>query len=299
MAAFAFFALAGCGGESTPDNAGDGWRGDVKELRMAISSLGQGTGDQTARLELLREYMAKATGLPVRLYHVNDPNSTVQALTSGQVDVATMGAGAYANVHDQIGDKATPLLVTLGAGGETGYYSALVVRADRPFRTLADLKGRSLAVVDLNSTSGYLLPMHALRRKGVDPTRYFSRVGVTGGHENAVMAVRSGQYDAAFVMAAGGTPETGFSITAYSMMEDRGLIPRGSIRDIMHVGPMPNIPFVMRTDGPQAMQDLVRGALAALPYDAGEDWGRLGIPAGTTLTATDDAAFAEVFALRT
>jgi phosphonate transport system substrate-binding protein len=242
--------------------------------------------------------MERSTGLPVKVYRVSDYNSAIQALASGQIDLANMGAGSYANVHDQIGDLAAPILVPRGANGETGYYSMLIVRADSPIRSVQDLKGKSLAVVDLNSTSGYLMPMRALRKIGIEPNSFFSRIGTTGGHEQSVIAVQNHRYDAAFVFASNGTPQTGFMITAHSRMADQGMIPRGAMREIWTVGPLPNEPFVMRTDRPQGFKDLVRGALTALPYEAPDAWTALMPLPGMTLTSTDNAAFADVFALR-
>lgn len=290
-------ALAGCG-QQQQSGAGKDWRDSVKELKIAVTISAHGSTSQATALDKFKLYMERATGLPVRVYRVSDYNSAIQALASGQIDLANMGAGSYANVHDQIGDLAAPILVPRGAGGETGYYSALIVRAGSPFRSVKDLKGRSLAVADLNSTSGYLMPMQALRRVGIDPTTYFSRIGVTGGHEQSVIAVHNGRYDAAFVYASGGTPKTGFMITAQGRMADQGMVPRDAIRDIWDVGPMPNEPFVMRTDRPQGFRDIVRGALAAIPYEAPDVMAALSLPPGMTLTPVSPAAFADVFTLR-
>jgi phosphonate transport system substrate-binding protein len=288
--------LAGCG--QPQEEAESNWRDSVKELRIAVTGSPQATPSQLAGLDTFKAYMERSTGLPVRVYRVSDYNSAIQALASGQIDLANMGAGSYANVHDQIGDLAAPILLPRGANGETGYYSALIVRADSPFRSVRDLKGRSLAVVDLNSTSGYLMPMRTLRNAGIEPNSFFSRIGTTGGHEQSVIAVQNGRYDAAFVFASNGTPRTGFMITAYSRMSDQGMIPRNAMREIWFAGPLPNEPFVMRTDRPQGFKDLVRGALAALPYEAPDAWTALMPLPGMTLASTDDTAFADVFALR-
>jgi phosphonate transport system substrate-binding protein len=294
----ALLALAGCSGSEQPSDPKGGWRAQVKELRFAVHPQTEASG-QPVSTEPLQQYMERATGVPVRIHQVSDMyTSTIQALSSGQVDVAFLAGGGYVNVREQVGGLVTPLLVTLGAHGEHGYYSSLVVRADSPYHSLADLKGKSLAVVDLNSTSGYLMPMHAMRQKGIDPDTYFSRVGMAGGHPQAVTAVYNGQYDAAWSMSSNGTPETGFSVTSWGRMEDRGMIPRGAIRDIWDVGPVPNSAFVMRTDRPQALQDLLRGAMAAIPYDQPDAFVSIGSLPGTTLTAGNDAMFAEMIKLR-
>lgn len=298
VALLALLALAGCSGSEQPSDSTGGWRSQIKELHFAVHPQTD-LSNQPITMEPLQQYLEHATGVPVRIHQVSDVyTSAIQALSSGQVDAAFLAGGGYVNAREQVGGLVTPLLVTLGAYGEHGYYSSLVVRSDSPYRSLADLKGKALAVVDLNSTSGYLIPMHAMRQRGINPDSYFSRVGVAGGHPQAVTAVYNGQYDAAWTMSSNGTPQTGFLVTSWGRMEDRGMIPRGSMRDIMDVGPVPNSAFVMRTDRPQALQDLVRGAMAAIPYDQPGAINGIGASPGTTFTAGSDAMFAEMFKLR-
>lgn len=294
----ALLALAACGRSEQQSDPKEGWRTQVKELRFSLLTMAEAS-TQPVIVEPFQHYMERVTGVPVRVHQVSDIyTSSIQALSSGQVDVAILAGGGYVNAREQVGKLVTPLLVTLGAYGEHGYYSSLVVRTDSPYHSLADLKGKSLAVVDLNSTSGYLVPMHAMRQRGINPDTYFSRVGVAGGHAQAVTAVDNGQYDAAWSMSSNGTPQAGFTLTSWGRMEDRGMIPPGSIRDIWDVGPVPNSAFVMRTDRPQALQDLVRGAMAAIPYDQPEVFAAIGSLPGTTLAAGNDAMFAEMFKLR-
>jgi phosphonate transport system substrate-binding protein len=298
LASLALMALTACDGGPPKTDGGGDWRSQVTELRMSMSTDLDTDSGQAGRFDRFESYMTQATQLPVRLYRVNDYNSVIQAIASGQLDVATMGGSAYANVDQQIGELAAPILTMRGGNGEMGYYSALIVRADSPFQSLADLRGRSLGFVDRNSTSGYLMPLRAMQREGVDVDTYFSNTGITDGHPQAVMAVLNKQFDAAFVYIGGGTPETGFLASVYGRMADRGLIPRGQLRDIWHVGPMPNSPFVMRTDRPQAYIDLVRGALAAMPFDEPEIWQSIGLIPGTTLPAVNREFYEEVIALR-
>jgi phosphonate transport system substrate-binding protein len=293
----ALMALGSCtnsGGRPAEED----WRGQVKELRFALIALTDASGGKIST-EPFRIYMERATGLPVRVHQVTDVyTSAIQALASGQVDVAHLAGGGYVNAREQVGALVAPLLVAVGAHGERGYYSSLVVRSDSPYHSIADLRGKALAVVDYNSTSGYLVPMHAMRAKGIDPARFFSKIGVTGGHQQAVIAVYNRQYDAAWTLSSNGTPQWGFAVTTQGRMEARGMIPRGAIRGIWDVGPVPNTSLTMRTDRPQALQDLVRGAIAAIPYDAPEAFTSIGSLPGVTYAAGSDAMFAEIARLR-
>lgn len=101
-------------------------------------------------------YLKDITGLNIETFEASDYNGVIQAISSGQVDIATMGGGSYANVDAQVGRKVLPFLTIRQAEGGLGYYSALIVKADSPYKTLDDLKGKSIAYVDFNSTSGYI-----------------------------------------------------------------------------------------------------------------------------------------------
>jgi phosphonate transport system substrate-binding protein len=87
-------------------------------------------------------------------------------------------------------------------------------------------------------------------------------------------------------------------MTTWRQMEGQGMIARGAIRDIWDVGPVPNTAFVMRTDRPQELQDLARGAIAAIPYDAPDAFEALGSLPGATYRAGDNSMFAAIVKLR-
>jgi len=286
----ALAGLGGCGRKPGADPA-------TRELRISM----QGSNDDpqiVKRREAYRKYLGEVTGRPVKLYEASDYNGVIQALASGQVDVATLAGGGYANVDAQVGSKVAPILTTRRADGGTGYYSALVVKADSPFRSIQDLKGHALGYVDFNSTSGYLYPRAKMRAAGMDPDHFFSKTAFAGGHTQAVMALANGQFDATFVQVSGGDPEHGFSTGAVYTMARRGLVNLKDFRTIWVVGPIPDSSIVVRTDRPQADIDLIRGAMAALAYDQPQIWSDVGQPEGSAYTAIDRRHYAEVIALR-
>jgi phosphonate transport system substrate-binding protein len=269
----------------------------MDRVRMAV----RGSEDNPAmalRWAAYGELMKAATDLKVKLYESSDYNGIIQAMVSGQVDIATVAGGSYANLHAQIGDLAVPILSVRDAEGALGYYSALIVKADSPYKSLADLKGRSLGYVDLNSTSGYLYPRAKLREDGVDPDTYFGKISFAGGHTQAVMALENGQFDATIVQIGGGTPETGFTTGALYTMARRGVIEVDDFRVLWVVGPIPNSAVVVRTDRPQSFIDSVRGAMASIAYDDPGLWTDIGQPDGATFAAVDATHYAVMARLR-
>lgn len=295
-AVVAALALSGCGKPAAAPASGD-WRAGMKELKMAIS----GNSDDpmlVRRRGVYKDHLTKALGIPVRLYESSDFNGSIQALSSGQVDVAQIAGGGYANVEAQVGDKVTPILTPRQAEGETGYYSALVVRADSPVKTLQDMKGRSLGYVDYNSTSGYLYPRAKLRQEGIEPDKFFGKTSFAGAHTQAIMALAHGQFEGTFVQASGGDPQTGFTRGALRTMARNGLIDLKDFRIIWTAGPMPSEATMVRTDRPQGMIDAVRGALGALPYDEPELWPEIGQLDGSALTAVGREHYKDIVELR-
>ena len=53
--------------------------------------------------------------------------------------------------------------------GSVSYISVMVVRADSGITSLEQMRGKSLAWADPNSTSGYLIPRFALRQARIEP----------------------------------------------------------------------------------------------------------------------------------
>ncbi|MDX9998110.1 MAG: phosphate/phosphite/phosphonate ABC transporter substrate-binding protein [Phenylobacterium sp.] len=285
-----------CGDDRGAGASGD-WQAQMRQIRMAVR--GSEDDPQLARRwDAYKRRLEAATGLPVKLYESSDYNGAIQALSSGQVDMANIAGGGYANVDAQIGDKVAPILTVRDAEGAVGYYSAVLVKADSPYRTMRDLKGKALGYVDFNSTSGYLFPRAKLREQGFDPDTYFGKSTFAGGHTQAVMALENGQFDATIINVGGGTPEHGFTTGAHYTMARRGVVNVDDFRIIWTAGPIPNSAIVTRTDRPQAFIDTVRGAMAALPYDDPEMWTQIGQADGSTYTAVDRSHYADIIALR-
>jgi phosphonate transport system substrate-binding protein len=69
-------------------------------------------------------------------------------------------------------------------------------------------------------------------------------------------------------------------------------------RTVWVVGPIPNAVIVTRTDRPQPFIDVVRGAMAAMPYDRPDVWLGSGQKDGGAFAAVDRNFYAEVIKLR-
>jgi len=290
----AMLLVAGCSDAGREE--GD-WRSQMGQIRSAMTA-SEEDPRMTEGIGAYRNYLEKATGLPVRMYESGSHNGAIQALSSGQADFVFLPAASYANVDAQIGDKAAPILAVRGVDGEMGYYSALIVKASSPYHRFEDLRGKTIGYVDFNSTSGYLYPRKRMREMGFNPDNFFGRVALAGGHTQAVMALGSDQFDATIINVGGGTPETGFTSGSLVTLARRGLIDLDDFRTLLTVGPMPQSSVIIRTDRPKEFQDLIRGALAALPYDEPDVWRSMGRADGASLTGVTREYYREVIDLR-
>jgi phosphonate transport system substrate-binding protein len=72
------------------------------------------------------------------------------------------------------------------------------VKASSPYKSIDQLKGKNLGLVDPNSTSGNNVPRFELDKMGIsDADTYFGKVVFTGSHENAMLALSQGTVDVA------------------------------------------------------------------------------------------------------
>jgi phosphonate transport system substrate-binding protein len=275
---------------SLPTLAQQDWRQQFRELRLGISSA-ENERDAIARHEPFAQYMQRELGVPLKVYRATDYAGVVEAMRNRHVEFARIGPANYALAHRVMGAGVAPVAKLIDNEGQTGYYSVLFVKSDSPVRSLADLRGKSVAWADPNSTSGFAFPVHYLRREVGDLDRYFGRTGFSGSHEQGVMAVLNGSYDAAATFwsaeRVGNVPR----------MEDKGMIPRGAVRNVWQSPAIPNSPVVLRTDLPAALQAEFVRALMAMPQADPEAWGAFAANQGKGLAPARHEDYLDVIAV--
>jgi phosphonate transport system substrate-binding protein len=122
-------------------------------------------------------------------------------LLEGAVDLAWMPP----LVHSRACAKGAALAAVVERRGALSYRSALLVRADSPLGSVADLVVARAAWTDPSSASGYLFPLLHLSVAGVGSLK---RQSFVGSATRACAAVASGEADvcASFVSAAADEP---------------------------------------------------------------------------------------------
>lgn len=191
MAATAAALLAG----AATGAAAEGWKDQFPALDLAVIPA-ENASSTTDRYGPLAAYLSKELGVPVNLRVANDYAAVIEAQRAGNVQIAMYGPASYARAV-LTGVDIDPLVVPRHSNGATGYYSVIYVKADSPYRTIDDLAGKTLALVDPNSTSGNNAPRFFLDRAGKTVDTYFGKTFYAGSHDNAVLALAQGTADAA------------------------------------------------------------------------------------------------------
>lgn len=243
------------------------WADQVPQLRIGLLG-GENEADRLGRFGAYRDLLERTFGVPVRLFPASDYAGVLQAFSAKQIEVASLGPSGYAGAWLDTNAGVEPLLTAEENDGSIAYIAVMVVRTDSGITSLDQMRGKSLAWADANSTSGYLIPRFALRRGGipVDGTAYFSRTGFAGGHEQGVVAVMQRQYDAAVTWASGqGDEAQGYSRGNLRAMVDKGMLNMRDLRIIWRSEPIVNGPITARSELPDAFKEDMKRFHLALP----------------------------------
>lgn len=213
--------------------------------------------EDTAKLapnaDALAKFVSEKSGMETKVFLPADYVAVVEALRGKHADVAYFSAWPYALAHEIAGAE---VFAAEKRGGVTHYWSQWYVRADSPYKTLADLKGKPVAFTSPTSTSGWLFPRAKLAEEGVlvkgaDPKTVFSEVLFAGGYEQALKALVAGQVE--------GAAASDYAPGRYLTEEQQK-----NIRVIAKQGPVPTHVLAWRKELPQDVKDKLKAAFLAL-----------------------------------
>jgi phosphonate transport system substrate-binding protein len=116
--------------------------------------------------------LEKSSGLKVEFFPVPGRTAAVEAMAAKQIDFVLTGPAEY--VVFRARTNAQPVV----AWTRPDYFSQVVVLADGPIKTLADLKGKKISFGEIGSTSQHLGPAHILVDAGLSYGRDYEPVFV-------------------------------------------------------------------------------------------------------------------------
>ncbi|BCH14599.1 MULTISPECIES: phosphonate ABC transporter substrate-binding protein [unclassified Mesorhizobium] len=240
---------------------------DLKEFRVGILG-GENEADRLRNYQCFADHIKQVLGVEkVSLFPAADYDGVIQGLLGGTLDFAELGASAYAKVYLENKDAVQPILTTIQTDGSTGYRAVMVARADSGIKTLADMKGKKLGFADPDSTSGYLIPVTSLPKDiGMDVKSYFASTGFGGGHEQLVLEVLKGTFDAGTTWASGvGDFNDGYSSGNLRKMVDKGVLKMDDLVELWQSPLIPNGPLVLRTSIDAGTRQKITDFLTKLP----------------------------------
>lgn len=262
----ALVAIGGLTGLLLTANAGRAaWQDQIPVFRIGI--LGGSLGAQMlADHACWKRMVQQELGVPVDLFASPDYEGVIDGLLSGALQAAELDAATYAAIYLRDPDAVQPLVASKQSDGTLGHYSVMLVRADSPYQSVADLRGRSLMFTDPNSTTGYLVPTEELSEEGFEPRRHFGRLAFSGSHPQAVQAVLQGTADAAVTWTSGiGDERRGYSRGNLRRMVSQGQLNMNDIRIIWESKIIPEGPWVVRSDLPEEAKERYERLLVELP----------------------------------
>jgi phosphonate transport system substrate-binding protein len=145
-------------------------------------------------LKPFTEHLAKVTGKKVVYYQVQSNAAEIEAMRSGRLHVAGFSTGPTGFAVNLAG--AIPFAVKGNEKELQGYHLIVIVKKDSPFQKIADLKDKKVAHTSPSSNSGNLAPRVLFPPDGLVPDKDY-KVIFSGKHDQSVMGVNSGDYDAA------------------------------------------------------------------------------------------------------
>jgi phosphonate transport system substrate-binding protein len=182
----------------------------------------------------LLEYLGQCVGRRVVYFQVTSNAAQVEAMRSGRLHIAGFSTGPTAFAVNLAG--AVPFAIKGNPDAFESYRVVTLVRADSPFQSVADLKGKRVAHTSATSNSGNLAPRAFFPGLGLTPDADY-RVVYSGGHDRSVMGVNAGDYDAAPVAS-----------DVFNRMVARGQVRRENFRIIWQSDPFPTSSFALSHD---------------------------------------------------
>ena len=274
---------------------------EIEEFNIGVLG-GENAQDRMTANQCLADYSSEALGVPVKVFTPADYNGVIQGLLGGTIDMAWLGASAYAAVYLEDPEAVTPVLVKTNLDGSYSYHSIGFARAESGIASLDDMKGKTFGFGDPNSTSGYLIPsveIPAATGSTMENGDYFEEVVFTGGHEQTIVAVNNGDVDAGVTWADGqGNWEDGYNSGALRKASDAGIVDMNELVEIWRSKPIPEGPIVLRSALPEEikakMTDLVANLNETDPDCA------YGVAAGDTagFTPIDHSAYETIVEVR-
>jgi len=193
--------------------------------------------------EGFKDYFAKK-GVEIDYILYSNYDAQVDANLSGEVDVAWNSPLAW--VRSQIVSGGACKAISM-RNSDRDLTTKVIVRSDSPARSLADLRGKRVAVGASDSPQATLIPLELIASSGLDPLKdcqviyHNVMVGKHGDHVG-------GERDAAKALAAGAADAACVLDKNYTVFINEGTLDPGTTRVLAITPPFDHCNFTVRGD---------------------------------------------------
>ncbi len=206
--------------------------------------------------EPLEAYLEKSLGKDIELIVTTDYSSMIEAVRFGRIDLAYFGPASYTIAKDRMegGEIDIEPFAARVRGGSTTYQAVLIANPESGITKFEDIKGSGIdmAFGDQASTSSHFAPKYTLMQAGVMPEEDYTS-NYLGAHDAVAVNVARGNAQAG-----------GLSRPIFESLLERGMVKEGEVVVIGYSDPIPQYPWVMRTDLTPELQQAIREAFYAL-----------------------------------
>ena len=198
-AALTVSALTGCGSTKEASQ-------QKKDTFVIAYAPNESTEESADAREGLAKDLEQELGVKVEEIQASDYNAIIEALRTGKADAAYIGALAIAYASERAEAVPVAMKAPDGDKAKAVYHSLLITSSKNDdINSIEDIKGRSIAFVDPESTSGNLFPMYDIIKAFPDENltsddlhtngKFFSSTSYSGKHQAGLKAVIKGDVD--------------------------------------------------------------------------------------------------------
>ncbi|MBF2054242.1 MAG: phosphate/phosphite/phosphonate ABC transporter substrate-binding protein [Candidatus Sericytochromatia bacterium] len=220
------------------------------------------TGEELLRdIQPMIDVIEAGMGMEVIPTVAADYTGVVEAFKNQQLDVAFLSPAAYVLAAQEANVR---VILKSHRDGSPNYYGAIIVRADSPIQTVADLKGKRFAFGDPLSTSGHIFARKLMLEAGLNPERDLEKFIYAGSHDATILSVLNQKVDAGASYAD--------DLDGKSSAWQRFLDPRDhhKIRVLAYTEPIPSDNICVSAEFPEALtQKLFETITAFTESEAG------------------------------
>ncbi|WP_405695037.1 phosphate/phosphite/phosphonate ABC transporter substrate-binding protein [Streptomyces sp. NBC_01185] len=282
LAVAAALSLTACGGGSDEAESATCPGG---KIRFGVEPF-EDPAKLTPAAEVLADALSESLDCEVELTITEDYSAEVLAMENGKLDLAMFGPLGYVFASQRAKAEAVASFGD-GKGQVSSYTAGIWVPKDSKITSVETLKGHSLALASIGSTSGDALPRKALLDAGL--TKDDVKINYAGGHPEALLALAKGTVDAAEINSQ-----------QLGSAKASGTFDESKFRKVWASDAIPNDPITVRGDLDPEFKKAVTDALLKLPADkVGKIGALLDVDPPAPLIAVDKSTYQPLFDLAT